>query len=170
MPATGSNRAQPVRPSLATGNAGGGAEASTGRHTIGGPRPCLGPRQGDRPGQDGGSVGRDDAGGPVVHVDAVKSGASAPAYAATTMATVLGGTDEECAALCVAYFRSIGILGLVAPLAGQYLRGGLNGLVACFLGCYFRLFYLSFLLSSLLWWLFDRYDRSVDRSRPFTIW
>jgi len=69
----------------------------------------------------------------------------------------------------VAYLLHIRILGPVAPLTGQYSRGGLNGLVACPLGGYFRLAYLSFLLPSLFWWFFDLYDRSVDRPRPFTV-
>jgi len=74
-----------------------------------------------------------------------------------------GGTES------VAYLLNIRILGPVAPLTGQYSRGGLNWLVARPLGGYFRLVYLSILLSSLFWWLFDLYDRSVDRLRPFTV-
>jgi len=45
----------------------------------------------------------------------------------------------------VAYLLNIWILGPVAPLTGQYSRGGLNLFVARPLGGYFRLVYLSFL-------------------------
>jgi len=62
---------------------------------------------------------------------------------------------EEAAGRIVAYLLKIRILSPVAPLTGQYSRGGLNRLVARPLGGYFRLVYLSFLLSSLFWWLFD---------------
>jgi len=72
-------------------------------------------------------------------------------------------------ATVVAYLLHIWILGPVAPLTGQYSRGGLNCLAARPLGGYFSFVYLSFLLLSLFWRLFDLYDRSVDRPRPFTV-
>jgi len=69
----------------------------------------------------------------------------------------------------VAYLHNTGILGLIALLTSQYSTGGLNGLVACLLGGYFRLVYVSFFISSLFLWIFDLYDGSVDRPRPFTV-
>jgi len=71
--------------------------------------------------------------------------------------------------LCVAYLHNIGLLGPAAPLTGHYSSGGLNRLVACPLGGYFRLVYQSFPLSSLFWSIFNLYDRSVDRLRPFIV-